>query len=100
MNVQCFNLNLTFVQCRLFFKHYNESILLFFKNSGELLVVGGCRQHNNYNLNIEASDRKAILERCYKICPELKVMLHSLIVIKFFFNYTVRYIFDTHFYLT
>lgn len=40
--------------------------------NGELLVVGGCRQHNNYNLNIEASDSKAILERCYKICPELK----------------------------
>ncbi|XP_078338665.1 D-aspartate oxidase-like [Crassostrea virginica] len=40
--------------------------------NGDLLVVGGCRQENNFNLNIETSDREGILERCYKICPALK----------------------------
>ncbi|XP_061196294.1 D-aspartate oxidase-like [Saccostrea echinata] len=40
--------------------------------NGDLLVVGGCRQENNFNLNIESKDREGILERCLKIFPALK----------------------------
>lgn len=38
------------------------------------MAVGGSRDENNYDISIDDKESKAILERCCKICPSLKVM--------------------------
>lgn len=54
-------------------RHKNITIILFNISQG-LVAVGGSRDENNYDISIDDKESKAILERCCKICPSLKVM--------------------------
>jgi len=35
--------------------------------------LGGVRQKDNYNLEVDSSDTAGIIDRCYKLWPVLKV---------------------------
>lgn len=47
---------------------------MFLNISQDLVAVGGSRDENNYDTSIDDKESNAILERCCKICPSLKVM--------------------------
>jgi hypothetical protein len=42
--------------------------------SQETVCLGGTRQVGDYRESIDENDKKAILERCKKICPSLEVI--------------------------
>lgn len=39
------------------------------------VILGGTKQEGNYNLAIDETDKKHILEGCYKLIPGLKVRI-------------------------
>lgn len=51
-----------------FYGDYDTYIIPGFKS----VTLGGCRQYDSYNLNVDKYDSMAIKERCYNMIPGLR----------------------------